>query len=332
MDEISLSDRTSELRCRLTKAREDICACSISMAVPIASIAALAEEIFGEQRVSYQSGADNIIIHFPEIEITNKYKYTHIIRDLYMKLTIQNEDNRRMVYIEGTRSTLTIEEFDTQYSHSHLDSDSHLGEFSEFCIGTGRFFDVTQLVREYATSTIDNWYLYLYSLPSYLSWESLDGGPYMKIGNIRSHENSSEAMSADIVNKVCHHLSTDYLFFHEGTIQLNHQHPGFIALCDKYYQSVSSVQQQAGDRQLRYEEDYCSFAFRGKPVQPKIFIPSTAPRHERMPLAIIEHARTRITDILQSFNAQLTHDTNQSIYKTRLGSIPILQPAQVSYF
>lgn len=147
-------------------------------------VAKIANEIFGEERVD--NGSSYICIHFPEITITNSLGHKHLVRDLYIHINILYDEfvrnNRSSIDIEimGIRRTLSIREFDSGYSHSHLDGG--IDDWGHFCMGVSPF---ATLVTEVGMNPIaDNWEMLLMSLENFLSWESLEGGPFIKIENI----------------------------------------------------------------------------------------------------------------------------------------------------
>lgn len=138
----------------------------------------------------------NIIILYPEFEIRNSKGHTHIIKDLYIKLTF--DIDLKLISIKGVRGVLTYEEYKSNYSHSHL-SGSGISEFSSFCLGESPVaITKVELGREF---NIDKFYLFLHLLNSYVRWESLEGGPYSKIAYINGRASSNSTISQDILVK-----------------------------------------------------------------------------------------------------------------------------------
>ena len=142
-----------------------------------------------------------LIIHFPEINITNSQGESHIIRDLYVRTVILLNPYRywfgKNNNFSGTRTTFTLEECASGYSHSHLHPGTIIHEFNnEFCLGSG---PIAVLFNEHSMENgkaIDNnddfinaFYSFLYTVNSYVSWESLEGMPYFKLRNILSLNN-----------------------------------------------------------------------------------------------------------------------------------------------
>lgn len=119
-----------------------------------------------------------ILIHFPELTISNSLGFSHIIRDLFVGIFIKNG---YYVNIGGFRSTKTNKEYLALYNHSHLNT-GNTSSFMEFCLGNSS--DTNTLAN--TISNFKNNILtetpfknFLINLDIYLSWESIEGGPYI---------------------------------------------------------------------------------------------------------------------------------------------------------
>jgi hypothetical protein len=121
------------------------------------------------------------IIHFPEINITNSLKQKHKIIDLYIKLEFR--ENKTISAFNGTRSTVTYEEKISSYRHSHMSASGNFYQWLSCCVGESEFAQIYSLLHN--TFNKNNLLRFLYQLPDYLSWESLEGGPYIKMSNIK---------------------------------------------------------------------------------------------------------------------------------------------------
>lgn len=145
------------------------------------------------------------VIKFERVEIKNSSGNTHQIEDLFVRVPIkQNYFEEHESYkfyidiIQGIRTTLTDVEFHAQYSHSHLSrvaqrtfgTNNH--DFSAFCVGQGEINNLTMILNSKANNmnleqaTLDEnvWILFLLHLKGYLSWESLEGGPYITMSSL----------------------------------------------------------------------------------------------------------------------------------------------------
>ena len=128
-----------------------------------------------------------LTIKFPNIEITNGNNLKHTISDLYVRWAFKEGFviSRRLA---GVRGLVDYVEYKCGYSHSHLPSVSYTNnvpEFNTFCLGSGDFATANS---EWAMPdhefTQEGFELLLYQLDGYVKWESLQGGPYMRIENI----------------------------------------------------------------------------------------------------------------------------------------------------
>ena len=149
------------------------------------------KDYFGENRVDIietTNTGTSVYIWFPKETISNSKGQEHTIYDLYIKI---NFVNSRFVDMRTIRTSFTLAELHSGYSHSHSPSRpyahtgntvcTYTGERS-CCLGTG---PLNQLLGNYIDSNI------LMSLCIYIEkwvrWESLEGGPYARmeqIGNI----------------------------------------------------------------------------------------------------------------------------------------------------
>jgi len=126
--------------------------------------------------LSYQ-----IIIHFPEITITNGSQ-EHLIRDIYVRLFLR-PNGTLFSAIQGMRTTFTEAELLSQYVHSHLPkADFNSIIFNNFCTGIGEINQVLALLNSKFTSA--NFMMLLMHIKNFLEWESKEGHPYMLIENI----------------------------------------------------------------------------------------------------------------------------------------------------
>lgn len=125
------------------------------------------------------------VIHFPEFEITNSRGESHIIKDLYFRVSFNELGLVKGLW--GSRSTVSYAEYISEYRHSHL-SNSACQSWGDFCLGGT---DLSMLVSEMGASFDPNmWEAFLHRLPDYLNWESLQGGPYRKMAYIQMPSNS----------------------------------------------------------------------------------------------------------------------------------------------
>lgn len=160
-------------------------------------------QVFGEDYVDFTNGG--LIIHFPEITIKNRDGQEHEILNLYVQLfwnmSASGELTSFSNYIKGFRTTLTYEEANSNYIHSHLypmsefqegDDEEEGGislEPSTFCLGGNSDINtiLSTLNMEFS---LDQYMILLLSLDDFVRWESLDGGPHILLGDIQKFGDS----------------------------------------------------------------------------------------------------------------------------------------------
>ena len=131
---------------------------------------------------------------YPEIEITNTNKEKHTIKNLVVVFSLTWDSYFKKWKIDemrGLRLTLSYLELNKSYSHSHLSSSSFTGYFksmtsSKFCLGSST---LGMSIAEYNTESDkekSNLVLegILYTLDTYVTWESLEGVPHNYIHNL----------------------------------------------------------------------------------------------------------------------------------------------------
>jgi hypothetical protein len=134
---------------------------------------------------------------YPEFTITNSHGNTHVIRDLVVVHRVAyNRENGGHIYTvhpQGGRFSKTVLETASNYQQSHLGS--HSGwknnpfEVTSFCVGGDT--DVSRMIAEFEVEMDwDRYELYLFCIDSMVTWESLEGVPYMKIANIKNSLNN----------------------------------------------------------------------------------------------------------------------------------------------
>lgn len=135
-----------------------------------------------------------IIIHFPEITISNSSDEQLTIKNLYVRVPIEldysEEQNIIFSTIQGTRSTMSPAEVFSVYQHSHLQGvDVKYGydmDFQDFCTGSADINIITaELNSGYDVDILES---LLYQIDTLIRWESLEGTPYRYIRNVSSKD------------------------------------------------------------------------------------------------------------------------------------------------
>ena len=133
------------------------------------------------------------LIEFPEIEITNRFSHRHTLLDVFVCIsftldTNQEGDPQFLIYNIGlTRATLTKAEVDICYYHSHVPahrpSQNDCLHIGSFCLGSGDFQNSFNNLASPVYHS-DNFMLFIMSIENFLSYESIEGGPHIRMSNI----------------------------------------------------------------------------------------------------------------------------------------------------
>lgn len=161
-----------------------------------------------------------IIIKFPKITIKNSLNLTHEIEELFVKIHIKiltSGSLKIFPEIQGVRTLVTKQEWDSNYSHSHLSTDnSSIGTYTVFCTGSGEINNLGMLFNSKPTD-FDIFKMYLLHLETFTSWESLEGTPYRYIKNIASQDSYLQNYSDSMWDI---HYRAFYIYLKENNIRL----------------------------------------------------------------------------------------------------------------
>jgi hypothetical protein len=134
-----------------------------------------------------------IYVWWPRVTVTNEYDKSVNIQDLYAKIEIQSDGTIPYEYpgFELNRATYTIEQFLSNYLHSHISSipKDDFTHFQNPCLGRGPIRStIGTLKTDYDEAT---WMLFCQELSMYVTVESVSGGPYHKMETIGEKSLSS---------------------------------------------------------------------------------------------------------------------------------------------
>lgn len=196
----------------------------------------IAKDIFGEPFVHLNIQTPTrfyIIVHFPEVNITNSKRRTHVIKDLYVKINIDlnyitdvNNDQVANIELDGWRGSLSEEEYQSSYSHSHF-SGNGIERWSTFCLGSSDFAMILQTMK--FSITPEDWTLLFLSLENYVSWESIEGGPYKHIESISlRRETLNPSNFRENALELAKNIPSAALSIVDGTMCLIDNHPALL--------------------------------------------------------------------------------------------------------
>lgn len=158
--------------------------------------------------------AYTVVIHFPELTVNNgRRRQGHPIKDMWVKLELSAafcSATSGGGYFLGNRSTFTFAECTSDYSFSHLsggfapirtDVTTNRARWRDFCLGATPF---SYMCTELANAWNQTQFLsFCFQLEGYLSWESLDGGPYRSIMDIQERAMSNSSSEPSIGSDAC---------------------------------------------------------------------------------------------------------------------------------
>lgn len=138
-------------------------------------------EFFGEENVDLQR--QTILIHFPKVKVTNEHNRSVDITHLWVKVELSLNGTING-YFQMMRSELTLEQFISGYSHSHIHSISadNFNSWSVPCLGSG---PIRNTIASLSTQFSEEmWSLFCLELSKYVTVESLAGVPYVYLERI----------------------------------------------------------------------------------------------------------------------------------------------------
>ena len=122
-----------------------------------------------------------IVVHFPEVTITNENNKSIVIQDLYAKVCINGLGNLCSGPLFN-RATYPYVQLVRGYMHSHINGIVTDDHFTSSCLGSGPINRTINSLRLECEEGL--WKLYCIELEKYVHVESLQGGPYHRLENV----------------------------------------------------------------------------------------------------------------------------------------------------
>lgn len=148
-----------------------------------------------------------ITLRFPEVLVKSETGSEHAIKNLFVKFNF-NQRLQLVGEFQGMRSSYTLGEYNSNYRHSHLPRGNDVS-FSKFCTGTGPINQSIALLR--VNFDITNFQMFLYTIKSYVAWESISGVPYIRISEIRSSLTQIRPHAFSLQSGFLNHLVSKFL-------------------------------------------------------------------------------------------------------------------------
>ena len=153
---------------------------------------------------------EGIYILFPEINITNRDRANHTIKDLLVLIQLYNYNNTALKIhtLKGGRLTLSYAEYQSDYFHSHLSiskssisTGMNLPYLSAFCTGSGEINMYHSNINGDGFSE-ERFIRYAMQIMSLVSYESIEGTPYKYIRSISTRPRSGHPYIVDNSRKM----------------------------------------------------------------------------------------------------------------------------------
>lgn len=301
----------------------------------------IAEGIFTPERVDFNEISPrrfDLTIHFPLLEITNSRRSKHTITDLWVRFPCTLYESASQgsyvmdLRITGRRTKVSLKEFQTGYAHSHLQINESLYRFIAFCLGQSTFGQILDNLK--INGTEEDWELMLLSLYNYVSWESVEGGPYINMSSISYQSSMRNNVSRTVTHedlqqevfRLMPHLPKEVWEF-APNLRLIENHPELYNFFNTYSRirrmtvggrGTGITPEIIADHQRRYRErDGETFIFKGKTIPREIFDESVA-NIESTTNLIDRQVFTQMVNILESLS---TKYLKQYIYDSAKNSM-----------
>lgn len=140
---------------------------------------------WGEDRVDFQRepyGGWSIIVWYPEVTVENEDGGTHVVKDLYFRIIVDDE-GKMLNDPKAKRTTFTRAEWESRYIHSHVyPGDMNMNTWHDLCFGRGPLRTTcAELCIGYDQV---EWELFVSELDAFTEVESLEGGPWSLMSKI----------------------------------------------------------------------------------------------------------------------------------------------------
>jgi len=242
---------------------------------------------YGEDKVWKDNRNNSIIIYFPTITISNSQGGSHIMRDLYVKLKINN----KTLNILLARTTVLDYEYQ-HYLFSHCNG-TRLGRYSgSLCFGdTVLQNNVKKCINSFTINYTSIDYI-ISSLYGYLSWESLEGTPYYTFTNIENHiynYDIERSYSVQTDTAIKYLISNNFSFGYTLNKDIcNRYNLRFSSKCLDEMETLLNTCKEL-DKFICFKGVSCSNVYKQSvPTTPSIDISEVYFKHEKINLKIIE--------------------------------------------
>lgn len=149
-----------------------------------------------------------ILVHFPNVTITNEKDNSIDIHDLYVKVPLDYAGKQAKRF-EMIVTTFTKVLYKSNYTHSHLPSGSlshGKAYFQRPCLGGGPIGTTCSILRDENNENI--WRLFCVELARYVTVESIAGVPYYRMEHIGRNNGNKEIILSDVSCRTSSEISS----------------------------------------------------------------------------------------------------------------------------
>lgn len=168
--------------------------------------------------LTYSDDNAFILVHFPQVRVSNESGKSTIIKNLFAKVTLNIKGELRK--LEFSKTHYTYAHFIHGYLHSHVPKQYSYSGFHGGCTGTGPINDTIRNLQ-YCNEDLDytdQWMQFCWDLDKYVTVESEEGIPYIRMSNCVSEINTGEEVRLKL-DKVCSTLvGTFNSYYHLNTL------------------------------------------------------------------------------------------------------------------
>jgi hypothetical protein len=147
--------------------------------------------------------AVSLIIYYPEITIKNSIELSHTIKDVYLKYIFARNGDYGFILEEIllAKTSVFLKELSKNYLHSHV-SNRGIGKYSDsFCFGDTDIKEFVRTCKRKNTKIMNYIQQLLLNIEEFLTWESIEGGPYGLIQDLQVNLGKYKIYNDSAINK-----------------------------------------------------------------------------------------------------------------------------------
>ena len=164
---------------------------SISSNAFISYISKAFKQVFSETDIIHNESDSELTLlaHIPSTIITNTTGIEHELKDIYLKFIFEI-NSKRLIVSSIARTTVTLDEYNSEYVFSHSNAKDPGKWSSGLCFGNNTPLDIIN--RKIRNGDYLQVYEFFTLSEEYLKWESIEGIPYKYISKIGNNERGTD--------------------------------------------------------------------------------------------------------------------------------------------